>query len=191
MADQYRMRTEEELREYRQGLRELADTLNKFPFSWFLSCGALLGAYRQGNLIPYDSDIDIDFKREEVEPHITELTKELEESGFHVHVIKKEKTLSKLLLRKYKHAYSLRTWYKEEDQYRRRIAHRLPERFFDELGTIEIKGEYYPCPKDTKGYLEYVYGPNWHIPVKVESPTDAYIKDYHKEGKLGRMRHAW
>ena len=43
------------------------DIARRENIEYFLTCGSLLGAYRNGNLIPYDSDLDLLINREDFE----------------------------------------------------------------------------------------------------------------------------
>lgn len=42
----------------------------------------------------------------------------------------------------------------------------IPARFYLELTDFEFYGMMLKVPKDTKEYLEFVYGPDWRIPMK-------------------------
>lgn len=42
----------------------------------------------------------------------------------------------------------------------------IPSRYYNELCDLKFYGETFKVPQDTKGYLEFVYGPDWKIPIK-------------------------
>lgn len=185
MKDKYRLRTEEELSEIAKGLREFASVLDGFPFKWHLANGVLLGAYRDGDLIPWDSDVDIDAKAEELVPHAKQVVASLKATGFRVKVKRYKKKIIKITGYKYNHMYALKAWRKHKKGMRKYwdLIY-VPVKHFDNTGTVELRGVKYPCPAQTEKYLEHVYGRDWKTPFKVDRYTDCYTKKFHVRGKL-------
>ncbi len=176
----YRDRSPEMREEFLKGLEEIADILDEHSFSWMLTCGALLGIYRQGELMSYDPDIDIDIKMEDFKRR-HEVIEALRKKGFRVDVWDVKRVFRG---KKYGHFYAFRFWSLKGKERKRRGGYTLPNKFF-ETGTIKFRGREYPCPGDIEGYLEYVYGKNWRIPYKVkEHFSECYTKQYYVHGQL-------
>ena len=176
----YRQRTKDEIDNYIKGMEEVADVLDNLSVSWILACGALLGIHREGNLISYDCDVDIEIGKEDFEKR-NEIKQKLKEKGFGVDMWD---VIITMRGRKYDHKYELRFW-ELEDGKRKRKGFTLPDKFFKNKGEIELRGRKYPCPKDVEGYLEYVYGKNWKVPYKIKKDyNEGYTQRYSKNGYL-------
>ena len=161
-------RTEEQLAGAAQGLQEIAWMLNSHGVKWFLACGALLGASRDGDLILWDWDIDIEIDRDTLQPTWQTVVKDMEKAGFFAEEMLHKKKISKIRGKKYGMTYALRVWsYDTDDGYykMRRPECKLPASLFGDTGRIELRGVVYPCPADTEGYLEWIYG-DWRTVIR-------------------------
>ncbi len=155
-----RIRSPEEIAAYRQGLEEFAGAVTDIP--WFLARGALLGAYRDGDLIPHDSDIDMEVSAK-YRAHAKRISRRLKKTGFDVVTMYRDDKLQKIYGCKYGLVYVLRFWDKKGDMwYCRKL--KMPDRYFNNHGTVELKGNKYPCPGDIEGYLEYIFG-DWQTRI--------------------------
>ncbi len=171
--DKWRIRTEKELEAYSVGLKELADILTEMNLFWFISCGTLLGAYRNGDLLPWDSDIDVELREEEARSRAGELIRKLKKAGFKTSSsIGKLRQTYRIYAHKHGHQYAIRLW-REVDNYRYLGRMRLPAEFFKDnsLSQIEIRGHKYPCPRNIEGYLVWKYGPDWRVPIPGQAGT--------------------
>ncbi len=172
--EKVRMKTEEELTGYARGMQEFATVLSRYEMSWFLGCGALLGAYRDGDLIPWDWDVEFEAKAEEASSYMRNLVKDLRKEGFKQ--IRTDRKGIRIRCKKYGCRYLLRLWKKEGEFRYLEKNWKLPDYFFRALGKIELRGNQYPCPVDIEGYLTWKYG-NWRTPIRA---ADGYnTKDYH------------
>ncbi len=160
-----RIRGQEEIAIYRRGLVEFTSTLGDIP--WFLARGALLGAYRDGDLMPHDDDIDMEVSVE-YGARVNEIVKGLEEKGFDVVTVYRANNLQKIIGCKYDFVYALRFWKKVGEVWHCR-KQKIPDKYFNNHGTINLKGDEYPCPSDIEGYLEYIYG-DWETRKKKGKP---------------------
>ncbi len=166
-----------------KGMEEIAAILNRHSLQWYLSCGALLGIYRDGKTIPWDKDVDIELKAESFFPVIDKVAKDLKKADFRV-ITRYRDGDARLVCIKYKFWFVLRP-FKLEGNYRIMGKDRkIPPEFFDELSTITYKGIDYPCPKNIEGYFEFMYGKNWRIPLKVSKSVDCITNTYHRQGKV-------
>lgn len=179
MMDENRIRTrsESELKSHAQGLKELANILDEFDIYWFLSCGALLGAYRDGDFIPWDWDIDIELKKEQASPVIKTLVRRLNERGF-----KARASRFRVIAKKYGTMYILRLWGRKGKWRRLGKARKVPAKYFESLGQIELRGNMYPCPADIEGFLEFRYG-DWRTPVKAANPANYVTREFYRKGE--------
>jgi lipopolysaccharide cholinephosphotransferase len=68
-----------------RNLEEIKEVFNKFDVDYWLDLGTLLGAVRDGKIIPWDDDIDIGVREESWESIIS-IVPELRKRGFYVEV---------------------------------------------------------------------------------------------------------
>lgn len=171
-------KTEEDLNNISRGLQEVAWILNENKVKWFLCCGALLGAYRDGDFIPWDHDVDIDAATMSLS-QFHRIVQSLKDNGFEIKTRLRRNEPFKITAKKYHMPYVIRIWEKKGEYWRLRSpASKLPKKLFDNTGRIEIRGVLYPCPKDTEQYLEWVYGSQWKTPIKGNHYRDYTTKNY-------------
>jgi hypothetical protein len=178
-----RERSPEELANYVKELEEISDILNKLSIPWVLTCGTLLGIYRDGKIISWDEDIDIDI-RDEFFERKDKIKEEFEKNGFTV-IIGEPNNIECV---KYDHPCNIRFWKLVGDKREKRAGYgvsTLPVKFLDETSTITFNGKEYPCPKDIEEYFEHVYGESWRTPYKVQQDfKECYTKKYCDQGRL-------
>ena len=77
-------------------LRQAKEVLNKHNIEFWLDCGTLLGAVRNGKFISWEDDIDFGAWQEKVSNNVKEsISKELSNKGFDVYVAKNWITIKK------------------------------------------------------------------------------------------------
>lgn len=182
----------------RENLSLMKSILDKHNIPFWLAWGTCLGAIRERNFIPHDTDMDIDVYGKDWY-RILMLLPELKAQGFEatpvgtvgfipgwffgIHFERKGeqidiyrcfKTTKKLNGSKvsgWESAYSF-----------------IEHDFFSTLETIDFLGEKYNVPRNSKEYLKYVYGSTWHITQKdfwgywhFKSKNDLIELDIHQE----------
>ena len=164
MNDELNERTEKQLALQNIGLLEIRELLNKEGLTWFISGGTLLGAAREGDYIKWDWDVDLALLTEEIMPRRESFESLLQSGGFKI--LRKNRSYENLkyVAEKYNAEYEFLAWHKRGNMRCRRIFKR-PARFFENPGTIKLRGEEYPCPTPLEEYLEFVYG-DWRTPKK-------------------------
>ena len=80
--DKLRTRSSIDLSNQMEGLLVLSKVLNLTLEKWFLSGGTLLGAYRDGDFIPWDWDVEVTVLTEEASKKEGELLNNLIAAGF-------------------------------------------------------------------------------------------------------------
>ena len=124
---------------------------------FWLGYGSCLGAYRDGELIDTDHDIDIEIFDSSIQ--------EVEKVLFYPYNSRSGKPDQfTFIIEGYK--FDVCFWQKVGDEYHLRIRGGKPDKIpakFGELTTIEFYGEEFLIPKLTEEYLEYYYEKDWNI----------------------------
>lgn len=153
-----------------------------------LSDGALLGAVREGDLIPWDWDSELSLLYDEVKDRGPDIVEDLRGAGFTVRKAVFRRRDWKINASRHPgYKVTLRAWYLHGDCYRRE-RFSLPRRFLEERCEIELRGERYQAPADLDGYLTHVYG-DWRTPVRSSEISD-YVSDSFYDKKGGKLRSA-
>lgn len=175
----------------RKDLEDIQKVFDSLGVRLFLTYGALLGIYRNGDFIPYDDDIDlcivdtIDYQTRK------QIGFKLKDIGF---------TKQNILFKIYDHweesvegynggetsgiivcQRNIRVtlfFFGEEEcpihgkemvcvplHHGTRLIH-TPSHFFEKPDTIKYKGKKYLTPSPIKDYLTYMYGEDWKKPIK-------------------------
>jgi phosphorylcholine metabolism protein LicD len=144
-----------------------ADLLDGLKLCWWLSSGTALGVWRDGGLIPHDTDLDVGVL---AEPGAFEaLDAAFPATGF-----------TSYRQMPYQRAYMCRGVVFDVYVYRRENHHLVadtdsgrlikPADLFDSLTTVEFAGRSYPMPNPPEDYLACRYGPKWRTPAKSKRP---------------------
>lgn len=178
-------------KEAREDLELIKRVFDKYDVPLFLTFGALLGLYRDGDFIPYDDDIDlcitatIDYKtRKLIGRELLGLGFRPQPIGFNVfgEIEQSEPGYngdgeSGIIVCERKIRTTL-FFFKEEEcpihgrdmvcypKYASLKLISTPAHFFDKPDTIKYKGKKYITPSPIKEYLEFTYGHNWKVPIK-------------------------
>jgi len=179
--DKLRIRSVQELFYQMEGLLVLRKVLSSTLKKWFLSGGTLLGAYRDGDFIPWDWDVEVTVLTEEAINKKNLIINKLLESGFKLKKIDPSKENFKIVAEGWGTKYEILG--RHLDKYgnsRVRLMTKVPSKFFEKIQIIKLRGHNFPAPSPTEGFLEALYG-NWKIPVKTTDKksyfsANAYIQ---------------
>ena len=145
-------------------LNNTTNILKKNNIDYWLDFGTCLGAYRDNDFIPHDTDIDISICIKDLK----KLKQIIEDKNLmiknNLKVVRNDDDLFSLKLLKYKG--------NDTDKHVRRNGEDDPYidiYIFDykpKLDKIEFKGDIHALPINTDKYLEYLYGKTWNKPIK-------------------------
>ncbi len=183
-----RIRTEEELCQQMTGLRLLAGVLSQTLEDWFLSGGTLLGAYRDGDFIPWDWDVELTVLTEEARPKTREILRRMKRLGFGLVKVDFSRKNYKIVLKAYGTTYEI-LGRKIAGHNRVRLMTKIPKHFFEKRDFINLRGAPFPTPFPIEGFLEQLYG-DWH-----QAKRTLNKKEYLSEASLlqgqGRVAEAF
>ena len=159
-----------------KNLLEMKYALDELKVPFFLTHGALLGAYRDNDFIPWDDDIEIDIFEEIFLENYDKICNKLIKLGFIIrgrHVKYKKEKGEKINLYRNKEKISIRGLYLDPDyennKYRLTNVFQYLRKFYDNHYTIEFKNVIFKTPGPIEDFLTYRYGSNWKIPIDLYS----------------------
>jgi phosphorylcholine metabolism protein LicD len=150
----------------------LTDLLEKNEIKYWLDCGTLLGAVRDGCIIPWDNDCDISILHDDAN-RVLSLTEQVIKDGYvftvdrnniHARIIRLHKPDN------FDFHVDIFTWYEEKGKYpacvnNAKIKYAWHEKDeIDNLGEVEFEGKMFPCPKPPEDTLERFFGEDWRTP---------------------------
>ena len=160
-------------------IKYLVQLFANFEINLVIDMGTLLGIYRDGKLISWDSDIDFMLFKDDMEKAYRILAKLVEEDFIdyrfgNLVVSNDANLLSQIEVTCFSSQFdklgfpitinarenrdNLTVWIKFPDLWS------APREHFDKLEFIEFDGLKIPVPALTEKYLAYIYGPNWITP---------------------------
>jgi hypothetical protein len=159
-----------------------SDLLARHDIAHWLDFGTLLGAVREGELIPWDGDADFGILESQA-PAVLALADEFEAAGHRLET--NHHGLIRILYSKTNELQlDLFMWRADEGALQplvggawpgmgSRLA--FPERFIAPLGVVSLHGRTYPAPGSVDEFLrEHRYGPRWATPVPPIKATGLY-----------------
>ena len=166
--DKLRTRSSKDLSNQMKGLLVLSKVLDKILKRWFLSGGTLLGAYRDGDFIPWDWDVEVNVLTEEASKKEGELLNGLVAAGFLIASSDSSTENFKIVAVGWGTEYEILGRYlRETDDTRTRIMTKVPARFFKTSETVTLRGYDFPAPSPIDQFLEALYG-DWKTPLKTK-----------------------
>lgn len=165
-------RSDRDLELQNLGLVEVSEILEAIGVRYFLVEGALLGAVRGGDFIKWDWDVGIALMGHDSAARPAILRESFEQSGFTVETT--SGPYPKLNVRKYGSKYELCFWTKR-GRMLVRSGRKVPSKFFETIGSIELRNRLYPCPHPPEDFLTFYYG-NWKIPVRSMHSASSHSK---------------
>jgi len=162
-------------------LQKVTDLLEEHKITYWLESGTLLGIIRENRLLPWDNDLDLSIKEEDVDKLLS-IRYKFWLQGYKTHVslhkkndtpfIKKNTRIIKIfnslvgsifidifVKTKYNDKYY---WAVGIKNYTKKCA---PAYFYENLSTVEFHGKKYSIPAEYEKYLNYRYG-DWKLPLK-------------------------
>ena len=164
----------------RRMLEWIDDLLRAARIPYFVDHGTLLGLFRDGDLLPWDDDLDLSVPQDHIAatlsalqarqtrlPHADRLDWMAEtvvdsDTGRILGLLLCYPEQNSLNLRKF--AASIWFMFPEKGQIRQYI-NAAPDRFFQGHDHLRFRGRPYPIPLDAPRYLEIHYG-DWRTPVR-------------------------
>ena len=139
-----------------------SEVLDSLGVNYRLVFGTLLGLYRDGGLIPHDTDVDIALALEEVEVFLSSLSK-LEDHGFKVVRYEPDRIIS--IGRKDNYV----DFYFFEDKgniYNMADYYFLTKEDFEEKNTLIFRGKELSILANPEQHFLDNYGADWRTPIK-------------------------
>jgi len=151
----------------KRNLLDVKDAFDKFQLDFWLMQGTFLGLYRDGDIIPYDNDVDLAIRNEDLQKFFeTRDSLEALELEFIY------EPAHRVLLPK--HGGYLRNgvpvdvffFEKVEDKRVCRAIRKITDRAFETYNEIEYQGRKFRIFHEPERWLKYLYGDNWRTPLK-------------------------
>ena len=141
--------------------------------NYFFSCGTALGLVREGRLLDWDTDVDIDIL-EPTELIINNIIDNMQAMGYsYQRILKSKKRYSQIVfIKKPYHSIDFCFWYKEKNSYLNDVPETFiykrshPIEIYNEFKEIKIKNIFFKIPFDTESYFKLLYGDDWKTPKK-------------------------
>jgi len=169
---QYTSKKNFNLEDRAKNLIDIKNILDDLEVPFFLTHGALLGVYREGDFIKYDDDIDLDIFEEIFLLKYDQICDALIENGFVVRGRKiqyRGEKGEKVNLYRNKDKVNIRgiyidSDYKENKYYLTNVFQYL-RKFHENPDTIVFKGVTFMTPGPIEDFLVYCFGKNWRTPA--------------------------
>jgi hypothetical protein len=171
-------------------LFEVADVLEAARVPFFLLCGTALGAYREGDFIEGDGDIDLGMLMEDFRGRQRDVVAELDRRKFKVQVISKPWDFGRALkLEKDGIHVDLCGWMKHGDE--RFLSSSMKDyalvhnaAVIETMEPVELCGRMFRIPTPAKLYLIAEYGPDWRTPLPPDKRTGTFKSKNRVSGYL-------
>ena len=143
---------------------------------YFFSCGTVLGLVREGKLLDWDTDVDIDIL-EPTESLIEQIIFEMKKLGYSFQrKLKKNNRYNQLVFYKAPyHSIDFCFWYKKKNFFVNDVPETNifkrshPVKIYDKFKEIKIKNIFFKIPYDTESYFKLLYGDDWRTPKKYKN----------------------
>ena len=147
-------------------LLEIWGLLREINVTFFLRHGTCLGAVRDGELIPWDDDIDIGSiigMHNLDESTIYKAVQKFESADFEVKVLETDFHIG-VELSKYSIPIDWTCYRVHEESILQYPGVKIPVHLYESLGSVPLLGKTFFVPNPPEEYLTLKYGPNWRVP---------------------------
>jgi len=154
-------------------IKEFKSILDEMEIPHFLIYGTALGAYRDHDFAPKDTDIDIGVMHEDLIPKARKLMLMFREKGWLACGFSYPYScLRAINVWKYGTLIDIRNFERHEDKvFLQRVDHNRYDianvysgSLFDNMQEIDFQGMKFKIPSPVEQYLEENYGKNWRTP---------------------------
>lgn len=151
--------------------------MEKCNLKWWLSAGTVLGAYRDKDFIPHDTDIDVGVEFNDNEDGVHQdsrlLMKYFSDLGFDlcVSIYFQDKPMQLAFSDRLNDVvFDIYFFYSKHDRdyaYNANMEGEIkkPYKYLKRLKELEFNGKEFPIPNHIKEYLKYRYG-DWQTPAQ-------------------------
>ncbi len=168
----YRKKKNFDFKARTKNLLEMKSILDGMKIPFFLTHGALLGAYRENDFIKHDDDIDLDIFEEILLYHYDELCNNLMKAGFIIrgrNIKFRGQKGEKFNAYREGEKIAVRGIYLdpnyENNKYRLTNVFQYLRKFHENPDVILFKGVTFMAPGPIEEFIIYCFGKNWKIPV--------------------------
>lgn len=151
----------------RANLLDVKDAFDKYKLDFWLIQGTFLGLYRDGDIIPYDNDVDLAIRSEDF-GKLLETRATLEELGFRFIY----EPVHRLLLPKHggyeRYTVAADVFFFEKVKGKRvcRAIRKITDEAFETYNELEYRGRKFRILNEPERWLKYLYGDSWRTPIK-------------------------
>lgn len=173
-------KTEKEQQEHAEMLADCKNILEKNGVPAILSGSALLGAYRDGDLVPWCYGAVLSSYRNKLIENDDAIITDLKNAGFEIirhyvgdnYKIRAERGKFNIEILGYK---MNKKYFYRQLRNKRKI---VPKKFFKKpFGKIVLRGEEYKTPADIDGFLEFIYL-DWKTPIRSNTPSEYKTRNH-------------
>jgi len=154
-----------------KSLSLLADLFDRLKIDYRLGTGALLGAIRDGDFIPWDWDVGIDIPAEDLLKHWDRFLAELSDMDFSITYRERTWLNGKIECTDGESKFELMGWRRDFLNNRRRRRLLIPQEIWHGSGFVELRGLNLKTYANPEQYLAHFYG-NWQTPVRATTESD-------------------
>ena len=175
-----------------KNLLDSKSIFDKLGITFFLTEGAVLGAYRNNDYILWDDDVELDIFEEVFLERYDEICKAFMDESFIVRGKDykfKSRPGEKFNAYRRGEKITVRGLFLDpsyrENEFRLTNVYQYPRKFYENVGTIDFKGATFRVPTPIEEYLVYCYGEEWKTPIKdqVKLKLDGINRGVRRDGR--------
>ena len=151
----------------RRNLLDVKDVFDKYELDFWPIQGTFLGLYRDGDIIPYDNDVDLAIRSEALQKFF-ETRGDMESLGFRFIY----EPAHRILLPKHggyeRNGVPVDVFFfgKVGDKRVCRAIRRITDKAFETYNEVKYKGRKFRIFNEPERWLQYLYGDSWRTPIK-------------------------